>query len=164
MLISTFGDIVAQKVLESRPAFDYGRNGVVSCYGFFETIIEGHFWFGLLEKVFGPSQALKVSLLKTAADQLFFSPLEMTSFMVWTHTIEQQKAQTLLEKLNADLPTTIITSYMFWLPASLFNFYVVPYPLRAGFTGLMCVAWDTFMSFASHNRLKESLRKGEVVN
>lgn len=164
MLISTFGDIVAQKVLEGRPVFDFSRNRVVGCYGFFETIVEGHLWFGLLERVFGPSRKLRISLLKAAADQFFFMPLEVTCFMVWTHTIEQRKNPTLLEKLSADLPPTLITSYSFWMPVSLVNFYVVPFPLRALFTGVMCVVWDTFMSFASHNRLKESLRKGEVVN
>jgi protein Mpv17 len=164
MLISAFGDVVAQKVLEGRPFFDFTRNRVVSSYGFVETIIEGHLWYGLLDRVFGSSMKLKVSLLKTACDQFAFSPTEISCFMVYTHVIEHHKDRTLYEKLAADLPATLLSSYVFWLPCSLINFYLVPLHLRALYTGSMCVLWDTFMSFASHNRLKESLSKGEVVN
>ena len=164
MAISAFGDVVAQEVLESRHRLDIHRNRVVAGYGFLETIIEGHLWFGLLERIFGPSMAFRTSLMKTAVDQFFFSPLEVSSFMVWTHVVERRKVPTLREKLAADLPTTLLTSYMFWIPASLINFYAVPYKFRALFTGCMCVIWDTFMSFASHNKLRESIRRGSVVN
>lgn len=163
MLISAFGDVVAQRILESRPQMDYTRNTVVASYGFIETIIEGHLWYGFLERVFGSSMSLRVSLLKATADQCFFSPLEVSSFMVWTHVVERRKSP-MREKLVADLPTTLLTSYMFWVPASLVNFYVIPFRLRALYTGCMCVVWDTFMSFASHNKLRESLRRGSVVN
>lgn len=164
MLISCFGDIVAQKVLEGRPVFDFKRNTVVSSYGFVETIVEGHLWYGLLDRVFGSSMKLRASLVKTAFDQFLFSPTEISSFMVYTHVVEHHSDRTLYEKLAADLPPTLVTSYMFWLPCTLINFYLVPLPLRALYTGSMCVLWDTFMSFASHNRLKESLSKRTVVN
>lgn len=164
MLISAFGDVVAQKLLEARASFDLKRNGVVGSYGFLETIIEGHFWYSLLDRVFGSSMKLRVSLVKTACDQLLFSPIEISSFLVYTHVVEQHRDRSLYEKLRADLPPTLLTSYVFWLPCSLINFYLVPLPLRALYTGLMCVIWDTFMSFASHNRLKESLSKGTVIN
>lgn len=164
MLITAFGDLIAQTILEKRPNVNFNRSCVVGSYGFLESVLEGHFWYGLLERLFGPSMTLRTSLLKMACDQVLFSPLEVSSFLVWTHVLERRKAPTLGQKLRADLPTTLLTSYLFWMPASLLNFYVVPFHLRALYTGTMCVVWDTFMSFASHNQLRESLKAGSVVN
>lgn len=164
MLISAFGDFLAQTILESRPRLDLKRNCVVGSYGLLETVLEGHFWYGILERLFGPSMTLRTSLMKMACDQCLFSPLEVSSFMVWTHVVERRKSPPLGEKLKADLPATLMTSYLFWVPASLVNFYVVPFHLRALYTGTMCVMWDTFMSFASHNQFRESLKTGTVVN
>jgi len=164
MLVTAFGDLIAQTMLEKCSSVNFQRNCVVGSYGFLESVLEGHFWFGLLERIFGPSMTLRTSLLKMACDQTLFSPLEVSSFLVWTHVMERRKVPTLGEKLRADLPATLMTSYLFWMPASLLNFYIVPFHLRALYTGIMCVVWDTFMSFASHNQLRESLKSGSVVN
>lgn len=161
--MAAFGDLIAQTVLERRPKFDVKRNGVVASYGFLETVVEGHLWYGLLERVFGPSMTLRTSMLKMLFDQVLFSPMEVSSFMVWTHVMEGTQSS-LSEKLWTDLPPTMLTSYIFWIPASLINFYVVPFHLRALYTGIMCIMWDTFMSFATHNKLRESLHTGTIIN
>lgn len=163
MVVACAGDLISQQVIEQREeGFNAERNAIVGGYGFTETIIEGHFWFGLLDRLFGNKMTFSVSMLKMTVDQLFFSPLEVSSFMVWTHVIERQKDSTLAEKLNRDLLPTLSASYLFWCPASLASFYLVPYHLRALYTCIMCVVWDTFMSFASHNIVRARVNLGET--
>ena len=135
---------------------------MVAGYGFTETIVEGHFWYGLLEKIFGGKMTLKVSMVKMVVDQVVFSPLEVSSFMVWTHLIEGQTSPSLSEKLLGDFPPAMLISYLFWCPASLASFYFVPFHLRALYTCIVCVVWDTFMSFASHNIVKDRLNIRET--
>jgi hypothetical protein len=154
--VASLGDFLAQTVIERR-GLELRRNAVIAGYGFTETLLEGHFWYGFLERLFGSKMTYRVALMKMATDQLLFSPLEVSSFMIWAHLIEGQKEPPLLQKLQWDFPPTMLVSYLFWCPASLISFYLVPYPLRALYTCVMCVAWDTFMSYASHNIVKDTI-------
>ena len=156
LAVAALGDFISQSMIE-RKKVDIKRNVVVAGYGFTETLLEGHYWYGLLERLFGSKMNFRVSMMKMAVDQLVFSPLEVSSFMVWTHLIEGQTQPSLRQKLQWDLPPTMLVSYLFWCPASLVSFYFVPYPLRALYTCVMCVLWDTFMSYASHNVVKDAM-------
>jgi protein Mpv17 len=151
-LITAYGDLICQHLIEGASQSNVRRVEAVSAYGAVVTYVEGHLWLGLLEKVVGPSMSLRSSLYKTLLDQGLFAPLETSGFLAWTHYLEGHKTS-LRDKLKADLPQALSCSYLFWGPVCMFEFLFVPYPLRVLYISTVSVAWDTYLSYAAHNSL-----------
>jgi hypothetical protein len=154
------GDLISQRLIENAP-YDAKRGQVVSSYGFFETIIEGHFWLNYLERTFGSRRTIKTALVKTAVDMAVFGPFEIAMFMAWTNKLEGNK-MTLTEKVKNDYLIVLTNSYAYWLPTSIACFYFVPVHLRVLFSCVSSVVWDVFMSFATHNSM--AMRDMRVVS
>ena len=66
------------------------------------------------------------------------------------------------EKMDKDFFPVLANSYVFWIPSSFFCFYVVPVKFRALYMCFISVAWDTYMSYAAHNRAVLILKKSSV--
>ena len=52
-------------------------------------------------------------------------------------------------------------SFFFWCPFSLIGFLFVPFHLRVLYGTSVCLLWDTFLSYASHNKIGEMVSKLE---
>lgn len=151
-VITSLGDVAAQLLLEKRTEIDCLRLAVVSGYGLLGTVIEGHFWLGYLEKTVGSSMGLRAAFKKMVLDVGVFAPLEVAGFLSWTHLLEGHEGR-LGDKLQADYVPTLLSSF-FWTPFSLVGFLFVPYHLRVLYGTSVCLLWDTFLSYASHNQLQ----------
>jgi len=151
-LITAFGDLICQYLVEGARQSDIRRIETVSAYGALVSYEEGHVWLGLLERIVGPSMSVRSSLYKTLLDQGLFAPLETSGFMAWTHYMEGHKT-CLQDKLRADLPQALSCSYLFWGPVCMVEFLFVPYPLRVLYISMVSVVWDTYLSYAAHNTL-----------
>lgn len=125
---------------------------MVGSYGFFETVLEGHFWLTFLDKTFGSSRTIKNALAKTIADITIFGQFEILLFMVWTNKLEKF-SEPLSEKVNRDYLIVFKDSVIYWLPASIICFYYIPFKYRVLYSCLSSLIWDTFMSYAAHNKL-----------
>jgi Mpv17 / PMP22 family len=117
-------------------------------------MVESHYWFNFLETTFGSKRDLKTALIKTFTDLIFFAQLEIIFFMAWTNKLENTQI-TLTEKINNDFFTIVKTSLFFWIPSCIGIFYYSPIKLRPLFSCLTSLIWDTFMSYAAHNDVRE---------
>lgn len=154
-LITTLGDVICQCWIEGAAKPDVRRMEAVSTYGALVAHVEGHLWLGFLERLIGSSMSLRSSLYKTLLDQGLFAPLETSGFLAWTHYIEGHQTD-LKEKMYADFPATLKSSYLFWGPVCMLEFLFVPYPLRVLYISMMSVVWDTYLSYAAHNSLNST--------
>lgn len=150
-VITSVGDVAAQLLLEKRTELDFLRLAVVSGFGLMGSVIEGHFWLGYLERTVGASMGVRAAFKKMVLDVGVFTPIEVASFLSWTHVLEG-RAGPLGDKLQADYIPTLLSSF-FWTPFSLAGFLFVPFHLRVLYGTSVCLMWDTFLSYASHNQL-----------
>ena len=54
-------------------------------------------------------------------------------------------------KLRADLPTIIRSNWVLWVPFQFINFRFVPVHLQVLASNVVALAWNVYMSWASHN-------------
>ena len=153
------GDIISQKLIEKKEVLEKPRSLIVASYGFMETVIEGQYWLGLLERTVGKQVTLRNALLKTMLDMTIFGPFEIVMFIVWTNYLEKSK-QSIWEKMRNDFFIVLFNSYIFWMPTSFLCFYVIPAKYRALYMCLISVTWDTYMSYAAHNPAVQILHRG----
>lgn len=57
------------------------------------------------------------------------------------------------KKLRDDLPSTVRSNWVLWVPANFFNFRMVPVPLQVAFSNFVALFWNTYVSFVS-NRVR----------
>lgn len=88
-----------------------------------------HFPFSLLQKVFIGS---------------FFAALGF---------LEGKTPAQVEKKLRDDLPSTVRSNWVLWVPANFFNFRMVPVPLQVAFSNFVALFWNTYVSFVS-NRVR----------
>lgn len=98
----------------------------------------------------------KISALKKlASEQIIYVPLETASFMKWINALEQ-RPESFEEKMTRDYHFAVVCNFIYWLPVSFTNFYLIPIQYRAIYIACTTLVIDTFTSFASHNNLKEA--------
>jgi hypothetical protein len=122
-------------------------------YGLLQTKLEVVYWYKFLDWVFGKQMSFRSSLLKTITDLLFFAPFEIGLCISWVNYFEDKPAK-IMEKLKEEFQTILIASYMVWFPFGFLCFYAVPVHFRALYIGMVSLGWDMYISFASHNSVK----------
>ena len=95
---------------------------------------------------------MKVAIYKTIADITSFGPFEIGLFMIWTNLIEKSQ-ESIYEKFKRDYLIVFKDSLAYWLPTSMICFYSIPFKYRVLYSCITSLIWDTFMSYAAHNKL-----------
>mmetsp|Transcript_49528 Transcript_49528/g.117902 ORF Transcript_49528/g.117902 Transcript_49528/m.117902 type:complete len:229 (+) Transcript_49528:84-770(+) len=145
-------DIMVQKVWEKQPEIDYRRNFVFTIFGLVYLgafqYIQYTFW---LPRWF-PGKSLRSSASCVAFDQLINTPVwyyplfyvvqdaVMTASLAWTNVTVG------LERYKNNIVTDVTTCWKVWVPAQLFNFYVMPLQCRAIFAAGVSFGWTCILS------------------
>ena len=155
--LGSLGDYICQTFLEGRDhELEYKRNGVFASYGFLEIGFEAKVWYPLLDRLFGARLSHSVAVKKVLFDQLIYSPFEMATFMSWTNLFDSK--ENLSDKLKRDYLPATYTNVIFWIPVSYTCFAWIPLKHRALYSALSAIVWDIFMSYATHNNLRDTLQ------
>jgi len=156
--IGSLGDFICQVFLQGEDhELEYKRNWVFSSYGFLEIGFEAKLWYPLLDRIFGAQLSHSVAIKKVLCDQFIFSPVEVATFMTWTNFFDRKEKLT--EKLKRDYVPAASTNVIFWIPVSYACFVWVPLKHRAVYSAFSAIAWDIFMSYATHNNLRDTMAK-----
>ncbi len=83
-------------------------------------------------------------------DQLAFAPVFITVILSSIMTLEGHGAD-VPAKLKADLLPTIVSNWKIWVPFQFINFRLVPPQLQVLAANVVALAWNTILSYASHN-------------
>ena len=149
-VLTTAGDILAQKI-ENRPCgYDIKRTAVMSTLGFcyFGPLVAT--WLGVLRR-------LNWRVLPTVVcDQLCFAPFASASF-VFLHPILSGKGIKKAKEIFKTTYLTILTSsWLCWTPAQLINFAFVPFQFRMLYIQSVSLGWNSFLSYFSNQSLRRS--------
>lgn len=106
-----------------------------------------HAWYSLLHRSVPGNTALDLCK-RLALDQLLFAPLFIPSFMSVLLTLEGHP-QPIVHVQHAWWQT-VLQNWKLWVPAQLINFGVIPLHFQVLFANGVAVAWNAYLSFASH--------------
>jgi hypothetical protein len=121
-----------------------------------------HYWYGFLASRF-IGASLFTTVQRVALDQLFFAPLFIPAFFSIILILDG-KPELIVDKLQSDWASTMITNYSVWIPAMFLNFKFVPPTLQVLFSNGVGFGWNIYLSYMSY-KVDETAEVGtEIVN
>ncbi|KAJ7537339.1 hypothetical protein O6H91_11G002100 [Diphasiastrum complanatum] len=147
-LLNAIADIICQVVLEKVDYCDVKRLLSFTTVGMFLSGPGLHYWYGMLPKLIS-MPGIGGVVLRTAADQLIFTPLAMGSLFVVLLFLEGRNDQ-IMAKLQQDWLPTIVANWTVWIPFQIINFGVIPPQLQVVATSFLGMLWSIYISFAGH--------------
>jgi hypothetical protein len=147
-LLNALADAICQVFVERGQAFDLRRLISFVAIGVFMSGPGLHYWYGMLTR-FISVPGMGGVFLRTAADQLVFTPLGVIGFFVVLLNLEGRQAE-LADKLQKDVVETVLANWKVWIPFQIFNFGFVPPQFQVAAAGILGMVWSVFISYIGH--------------
>lgn len=154
-VLNAAGDASAQLLIEKKKGLselDWARLGRFALLGAALVGPALHWWYGTLSRVV-TLQGTAGALTRLGLDQLAFGPVFIGSFLAALGLLEGKSVPQVKQRLRDDLPTTVCSNWILWVPANFVNFRFVPVPLQVAFSNFVALFWNTYVSFVS-NRVR----------
>lgn len=147
-LLNAIADFACQVLVERTHSVDVRRLLSFVAIGFCMSGPGLHYWYGTLSR-FITVPGLGGVVLRTAADQLVFTPLGVVGFFVAMLTLEGRQGE-LADRLQKDAMEIVIANWKVWIPFQIVNFGVVPPQLQVAAAGILGMVWSVFISYKGH--------------
>ena len=92
---------------------------------------------------------LGTAMAKTFLTQISVYPIFLTGFMVYLGVLEGLKIGEIYEKKKAAWLETFMYGFLFWPPANVVNFSLIPTTSRAYYVAGMGTVWNTIVSWVN---------------
>jgi hypothetical protein len=157
--LNAFGDLLAQFLFEDGKSVDVKRTLTFTFLGAFLVGPALHFWYGTLGKIVTVGGSLGAGV-RLGLDQLAFAPVFLATFLSALFAIEGNTDK-LPNKLKQDLFPTVVANWKIWVPFQFLNFRFVPANLQVGAANVIALAWNVYLSWASHKKVPEVVIEGK---
>lgn len=87
--------------------------------------------------------------MRLALDQLCFAPVFISAIIGSIMVLEGQ-GEAVPSKLKSDLFGIVKSNWTLWVPFQFINFRYVPVNLQVLAANVVSLAWNTYMSWATH--------------
>jgi protein Mpv17 len=154
----TLGDILAQNFVEKSGDYDIMRTLRLGSFGFLIHGTTGHYFYGFLDSKM-PGTAMTTVASKVAIDQLFWNPIFGLMFFGYLNFVEGKSFEDYKKKLQADLKTAVMGSWVVWVPAHTVNFAFVPPSQRLLYINTIQIGYNVFLSFLGNKKVEEVPKK-----
>ena len=151
-VLNGVGDVIAQIFLNENGKFDWKRLGIFSALGLVLIGPALHVWYGTLARVVTASGTMG-ALGRMAMDQLLFAPIFIGT-IVSSIMILEGHGSDVPSKMRSDLFTIVRSNWALWVPFQFLNFRFVPVHLQVLASNIVALAWNTYISWASHTNEK----------
>ena len=108
-----------------------------------------HFWYAFLDQRFPLKTHVPHFLAKVGLNQVVLGPVVISSLFAWDLILQGRRAE-VPGKVRADLATTAVNGWKFWVPASAVNFYAVPLQYQVLYMSCAGLVWSTYLSYSSN--------------
>jgi len=149
----TAGDLLAQKAVEKKDDIDFMRTARMATFGLLWHGPSGHYFYGFLDAKL-PGTAMTTVITKVGIDQVLWNPIFGIVFFSYLGLTEGKKPAEIQEKIKADLPTAVVGSWSYWIPAHLVNFRFIPGEQRLLYINCMQIVYNIFLSFIGNKDVK----------
>lgn len=146
--ISGVGDCTCQVLIEKREVPEMRRLAIFAALGGFLVGPMLHTWYSALYRIVPGTSPASIAQ-RLVLDQLFFAPAFIPLFL--TSLLMLEGAETPLRQTQATWWPTVLANWKLWIPAQLVNFAVVPPHFQVLFANGVAVAWNTYISYATHS-------------
>ena len=129
--------------------FDFTRLGRMCFLG--ATLVGPvlHYWYGFLYRTL-PATGNKGAFQRMAMDQICFAPPYIAVFVGSLLTLEGSSSNFMPYLTGGAYVDNLLTNYMLWIPAQLFNFRFVPLAYNVMFSNFTALFWNTYLSWSTH--------------
>ena len=124
-------------------------------FGFLGLVLIGpviHGWFEMLVRWF-PGNTASTVVKRVALDQFIFSPVFVATFLASLWTLESQSD--IAQKLQEQLPSTVVANWSLWMPAQVINFRFVSPKYQVLFSNFVGFVWNVYLSYKAHSAISE---------
>ncbi|KAJ3336807.1 hypothetical protein HDU93_002122 [Gonapodya sp. JEL0774] len=118
----------------------------LASFGFLVAAPFTHYWYILLDRMFGPAMTLRPAILKVAVDQTIMAPISTTVFFTFHGIVQGWNARRIEAKLQSDLWPTLVANWAVWPAALSVSFRFVPLDLRVLWMNVVGLGWTTYLS------------------
>uniref|UniRef100_A0A0D6R9K5 Peroxisomal membrane protein MPV17 n=1 Tax=Araucaria cunninghamii TaxID=56994 RepID=A0A0D6R9K5_ARACU len=150
-LLTFFGDLFCQFVIEESSKLDAKRIFMFSLLGLVLVGPTLHFWYLSLSKLISGPGAIRASL-RLLLDQFLFAPIFIGVFFSSLLTLEGRPAE-IPSKLEQEWFASVVANWKLWIPFQFLNFLVVPQQFQVLAANIIALAWNIYLSFASHKKI-----------
>lgn len=126
-------------------------------YGAIWVAPVSYYWFRFLANRITIKAAIPNLITTVAVDAAVMSPLFLCAFMTTRGIIEKQSKEEIAKKIRSDTFTMWTYSISFWLPVSVFNFWMVPLKFRVIYMNAFSFVWNTFLVMRTRFEKKHAI-------
>lgn len=159
-LLTFLGDLFCQLVVEKHKTVDLKRIAIFTLLGLVLVGPTLHFWYLNLNKIVPGPGPIKAGL-RLVLDQFIFSPIFIGVFFSALLTLEGRLSD-IVPKLRQDWLTAVVANWKIWIPFQFLNFLLVPQQLQVLAANVIALAWNTYLSFATHTTVLPPSEKEAV--
>ena len=145
--LSSTGDILQQnyEIFKKRQkSWDQGRTKHVALTG----LMIGptcHFWYHFLDR-FLPGRTIQIVLKKVLIDQVVFSPINISMFLMTIGYLNGANSSVLIKDLREKGLDLLKAEWIVWPPAQLVNFLFLPTKYRVLYDNSVSLGFDCYYS------------------
>lgn len=114
-----------------------------------------HYWYLYLDQRYPHTNHLSI-FKKIVLNQLIFSPLCIFVFFATLSLVNQSSKSQFLKDIVEKGRNIYIAEWVVWPPASLINFYFIPYKYRVLYDSFASLGFDIYNSYIVHKEFKKS--------
>ena len=105
-----------------------------------------HFWYKLLDRVF-PGKTIKIVCKKVLVDQVIFSPINISMFLIIMGIVESASMKSVLKDLREKGLQLLKAEWIVWPPAQMVNFMFVSPKYRVLYDNSVSLGFDYYYSY-----------------
>lgn len=158
-LIAIAADVTCQTLFPENPEdrkkpwterYNFRRTATFTLINTFIFPPITHYWYGMLStRIIGTDVLSAVK--RVAIDQSTFGPLNIALFLAG-NKIACGEVNEVWKTLKRDLWPVVSNNYLVWIPAQLFNFYMIPPPFRVLWTNVVGFFWSIYVSSVAYKK------------
>lgn len=142
----TAGDLLAQKGVEGKEEIDFMRTARMASFGLLWHGPSGHYFYQFLDAKL-PGTAMTTVAAKVGIDQVLWNPIFSVVFFTYLGVADGKGQAEIVKKIETDLPTAVMGSWAYWVPAHTVNFRFIAPEQRLLYINCMQIAFNVFLSF-----------------
>ncbi|CAF0892994.1 unnamed protein product [Brachionus calyciflorus] len=154
---SAAGDAIEQivEILSNEiDNWDRKRTAKLSATGLTVGIL-CHYWYSFLDLKY-PHNTRGIVFKKILLNQVIFSPMCILLFFLTLGIVEQSKYTKITNDIQTKGKSIFLAELFIWPPASLINFYFVPFKFRVLYDSVTSLGFDIYNSYIVHKEFKKS--------
>ncbi len=113
-----------------------------------------HYWYLFLDTVL-PGRTATIVLKKILVDQLIFSPVTISMFLVIVGLQEGRKGNELVKDLKDKGKDLLVAEWIVWPPAQMINFFLLPTKYRVLYDNTVSLGFDYYYSYVKYSKDKD---------